>query len=286
MALASSVQAMLDNPYGQSKRAAEAETFAYARDTGAPAYVFRFPGVFGKWCRPFYNSVVATFCHQAAMGEPMRVDAPEKELTLLYIDDLVDAMITILRGDGPCSSPDAPDFCRVEPIYTLTLGRLADTLRGFADARAAFAITGDRVDSLTRKLYATFLSYLPQDGFAVPAVRHADARGDFAELIKSAHFGQISVSRTGPGITRGQHWHNTKVEKFVVLQGEGVIRFRKLGTLDILSYQVSGKRYDIVDIPPGYTHSIENTGPGELLLLLWAGELFDPARPDTYYEEV
>jgi len=284
--LASSTQAALDNPYGQSKRAAEAEAFAYARDTGAPAYVFRFPGVFGKWCRPFYNSVVATFCHQAARGEPMRVDDPGRELTLLYIDDLMDAVLPLLKGGGPCHRPGADGFCHASPTYTLSLGRLADTLRGFADARAAFSVTGDRADPLVRKLYATFLSYLPEGGFAVPALRHADARGDFAELIKSAHFGQISVSRTVPGITRGQHWHNTKAEKFIVLQGEGVIRFRKLGSGEILSYPVSGERYDIVDIPPGYTHSIQNTGPGELLLLLWAGELFDRENPDTYFEEV
>jgi len=284
--LASSTQAALDNPYGESKRAAEAEAFAYARETGAPAYVFRYPGVFGKWCRPFYNSVVATFCHQAARNEAMRVDDPSIELNLLYIDDLIETLMAFLRGGGACQPSETDGFCHASPIYSITLGRLADTLRGFADSRAAFAITGDRADPLTRKLYATFLSYLPEDGFAVPALRHADARGDFAELIKSAHFGQVSVSRTLPGVTRGQHWHNTKVEKFIVIQGEGIIRFRKLGSDAVLSYPVSGERYDIVDIPPGYTHNIENTGSGELLLLLWAGELFDRENPDTYFEEV
>jgi len=284
--LASSAQAALDNPYGQSKQAAEAEAFAYARDTGAPAYVFRFPGVFGKWCRPFYNSVVATFCHQAARNEAMQVEDPAIELTLLYIDDLVETLMALLRGGGTNQPSDADGFCHASPTYSITLGRLADTLRGFADSRAAFAITGDRADSLTRKLYATFLSYLPEDGFAVAAQRHPDVRGDFAELIKSAQFGQISVSRTVPGVTRGQHWHNTKAEKFVVIQGQGVIRFRKLGTDTVLSYPVSGERYDIVDIPPGYTHNIENTGPGELLLLIWAGELYDREHPDTYVEEV
>jgi len=247
-------------------------------------YVFRFPGVFGKWCRPFYNSVVATFCHLAARNEPMRVDDPAKELTLLYIDDLVDTLIALLNGSAP--SPDPSGFCHASPTHTLTLGKLADTLRGFADARNALTISGDRAVPLTRKLYATFLSHLPEEGFAVPAVRHVDARGDFAELIKSARFGQISISRTVPGVIRGQHWHNTKAEKFIVIQGEGVIRFRKLGERKTLSYPVCGTRYDVVDIPPGYTHSIQNTGPGELILLLWAGEPFDQANPDTYLEKV
>jgi UDP-2-acetamido-2,6-beta-L-arabino-hexul-4-ose reductase len=281
--LASSTQAALDNPYGQSKRAAEEAVFAYAQETHARAYVFRFPGVFGKWCRPFYNSVVATFCHQAARGEAPRVDDPDKPLSLLYIDDLVDAALGALRGQV---LPGPNGFCEAEPTYTLTLGGLADTLQGFASARAACSLTGDRSDPLLRKLYATFLSYLPEDGFAVPAMSHADARGDFAELIRSPVFGQISVSRTVPGVTRGQHWHNTKVEKFVVVRGEGVIRFRKLGGDAVLTYPVSGARYDVVDIPPGYTHSIENTGAEELTLLVWAGELYDPQRPDTYLEEV
>ena len=283
--LASSTQATMDNPYGLSKRAAEDEAFRYAHDTGAPASVFRFPGVFGKWCRPFYNNVVATFCYQTARGEPLSIADPDTRLTLLYIDDLVDALIRMLRGDGACSR-DASGFCYAAPLHTLTLGCLADTLRGFAGARSAYTLTGDRNDPLTRKLYATFITYLPEDGFAVTAKRNADARGDFTELIKSEQFGQVSISRTLPGITRGQHWHNTKVEKFIVIRGEGVIRFRRLGENKVLSYPVSGKRCDIVDIPPGYTHSIENTGQDELLLLLWAGELFDQENPDTYFEEV
>ncbi len=281
--LASSAQASLGNPYGQSKCEAEDAVFAYGRDTGAPVYVFRFPGVFGKWCRPFYNSVVATFCHQAARGEALRVDAPEKALPLLYIDDLVHALIGMLRGD---CAPAGEGFCAATPTYEPTLGWLAETIESFARTRSAFTLNGDRNDPLIRKLYATFLSYLPEQGFAVPAVSHADARGDFAELIKSPHFGQVSVSRTKPGITRGQHWHNTKVEKFIVIQGEGVIRFRKLESEEVISYAVNAARYDVVDIPPGYTHSIENTGKDELLLLIWAGEMFDPAAPDTYYEEV
>jgi len=242
--LASSAQAALDNPYGRSKRAAEEAVFDYARDTGAPAHIFRFPGVFGKWCRPYYNSVVATFCHQAARGEPMRVDDPDKKLELLYIDDLVDTLTRMLIGDEACR-PDASGFCRASPVHTVTLGVLADTLRGFASARVACALTGDRSDPFTRKLYATFLSYLPEGEFAVSAVRHADARGDFAELIKSPHFGQVSVSRTKPGVTRGQHWHNTKNEKFIVLSGYGLVRFRKLSTDQPFEYAVSGERMTV-----------------------------------------
>ncbi len=284
--LASSAQAALDNPYGQSKRAAEEAVFAYARETGAQVYVFRFPGVFGKWCRPFYNSVVATFCHQAARGEALRVDAPEREITLLYIDDLVEALLAVLAGKGAPEPAGLPGYCEALPTHTMTLGWLADTLQGFAAGRAAMTLRDDRADALIQKLYATYLSYLPETGFAVAPVKHADARGAFAELIKSPHFGQISVSSTAPGISRGNHWHNTKVEKFIVLRGEGVIRFRKLGAREVLSYPVSGASWDVVDIPPGYTHSIENTGSEELTLLIWAGDVFNPEHPDTYFEEV
>ncbi len=281
--LSSSTQAALDNPYGQSKRAAEEAAFAYGRASGAPVYVFRFPGVFGKWCRPFYNSVVATFCHQAAHGEDLRIDDPDKALTLVYIDDILAHFRAIVEGT-PAPAPG--EFSQVQPTHTVTLGDLAGRLRGFAASRTDYTLTGDRADAFTRKLYATFLSYLPQDGFAVSAVAHADARGSFSELIRSVHAGQLSVSVTKPGITRGQHWHHTKVEKFIVVAGEGVIRFRRLDSDQVLTYPVSGSRIDIVDIPPGYTHNITNTGTEDLLLLIWAGELFDPTQPDTYYEEV
>lgn len=281
--LSSSTQALLDNDYGHSKRDAEEAVFDYGRETGAQVFAFRFPGVFGKGCRPFYNSVVATFCHQVAHGLPIRVDDPDREITLLYIDDLLQAFHMILAGDHPAL---VEGFCEAQPTRTLTLGTLADTLRGFAGFHASLTLSGDLADPWMRKLYATYLSYLPEDGFAVPVLQHTDARGYFAELIRSPHFGQLGVSRTVPGVTRGQHWHHTKVEKFIVVQGEGVIRFRKIGGTQVLSYPVSGARIDVVDIPPGYTHHIENTGDSDLLMIIWASELFDPARPDTYFEEV
>ena len=281
--LSSSSQAALDNPYGRSKRAAEEAVLTYGRASGAPVYVYRFPNVFGKWCRPHYNSVVATFCHQAARGLPLRVDDPAHMLTLLYIDDLLDEMARALAGQV---TPGEDGLCRVPCTHTLTLGELADRIEGFAAARQDFTLRAPMDDALTRKLYATFLSCLPEEGFAVPAVQHSDARGYFAELIRSPAFGQVSVSRTRPGVTRGQHWHHTKAEKFIVVQGRAVIRFRRLGTDEVLAYKVSGDRVDVVDIPPGYTHAIENVGQDDLVLIIWASELFDPARPDTYYEEV
>ncbi|MDR3051511.1 MAG: NAD-dependent epimerase/dehydratase family protein [Oscillospiraceae bacterium] len=283
LVLASSIQAALDNPYGRSKAAAEQAVFAYARATGAPVYVYRFPNVFGKWCRPHYNSVVATFCHQAARGEPLRVDALDRRLTLLYIDDLLATFMAVLDGR---IEADNQNFCDASPTYSVTLGDLADMIRGFAASRGDFTLRGDRTDPFVRKLYATFLSYLPQDGFAVPTIQHEDERGYFAELFRMPAFGQVSVSRTRPGIIRGQHWHHTKAEKFVALQGQGVIRFRRVGDEAVLAYPVSGARVAVVDIPPGYTHHIENTGDEDLILLIWAGELFDPDRPDTHYLEV
>lgn len=281
--LSSSTQALLHNEYGRSKREAEEAVFAYGQQSGAQVFVFRFPGVFGKGCRPFYNSVVATFCHQVAHGLPLRVDDPDRDIALLYIDDLLQTFHTILAGGRPAV---VEGFCEVQPTHTVTLGMLADTLRGFAESRTSLTQSGDFAAPWVRKLYATYLSYLPEDGFAVPVVQHTDGRGTFAELIRSPSFGQISVSRTVPGVTRGQHWHHTKVEKFIVVQGEGVIRFRKIGGAQVLAYPVSGARIDVVDIPPGYTHHIENTGASDLMMIIWASELFDPARPDTYYEEV
>ncbi len=283
VALASSAQAALDNAYGQSKRDAERAVADYAARTGADTYIFRFPGVFGKWCRPHYNSVVATFCHQTALGQPLTIDDPAKEIALVYIDDVVAALADTLRGTA---QRDGDGFCQVSPVYTVSLGALASQLADFHQARKDFTLRGDRSDAFIRKLYATYLSYLPVGDFAVDATQHTDARGYFAELMRMPGFGQVSVSRTKPGITRGQHWHNTKVEKFIVVGGQGVIRFRRVDGGDILEYPVKGDSVRVVDIPPGYTHSITNTGDDDLILLIWAGELFDPQHPDTHYLEV
>jgi len=283
LVLSSSTQATLDNPYGQSKKAAEEAAFAYAERTGAKVFVYRFPNVFGKWCRPNYNSVVATFCHNAAKGLPLRIDAPEKELTLVYVDDLVADLAKVLDGQ---KQPGPNGFCTVEPEYTITLGELAQAITDFAASRSNLTQGYDRADPLLRKLYSTFTSYIPEDKLSVAADMKPDARGYFAELIKSPHFGQISVSRTKPGIVRGNHWHNSKAEKFIVIEGQAVIRFRKYGGGQAIEYPVSGEKIEIVDIPAGYSHSIQNIGSTDVLTVFWAGEPFDLGAPDVFPLEV
>lgn len=285
VAMTSSIQAALNNPYGRSKREAEEAMFAYGGRTGAPVYVYRFPNAFGKWSRPNYNSVVATFCYNAARGLPLRIDDPSREMTFVYIDDIVDEFLRALQG-AATPSPALPGYYESPVTHSITLGGLAEAVQGFAQSRRDLTHAYDRSDPLLQKLYATWLSYLPEDGFSSAADMKRDARGFFAELIKSPYFGQISVSRTRPGITRGNHWHNTKVEKFIVVEGEALITFRKIDSDEVLEYPVSGEKVEIVDIPPGYTHAITNTGTTDLLTIFWAGELFDPEHPDTYFLEV
>jgi len=279
--LSSSVQAELDNPYGRSKRRAEEEVARFAADSGGRAVIFRLKNVFGKWCRPNYNSVVATFCHHIARGLPITISDAARELALIYIDDVVEAFLRIL------DEPPAPgcEYREVRPVYSTTLGALAATIEGFRAMRHTLVLP-DFSDPFARSLYATYLSYLPEDGFAYPLEVKADARGCLAEFIKSPHAGQVFVSRTRPGITRGNHYHHTKVEKFLVVEGEAAIRFRHILSGQVLTYRVSGTDLKVVDIPPGYTHSIQNVGAGEMVVLFWASEMFDPERPDTVYEEV
>lgn len=283
LALSSSIQAAMDNPYGASKKAAEDAVFSYARNTGAPVLVYRLCNLFGKWCRPNYNSVVATFCHNAAHGLPLRVDDPDKTLELLHIDDLVAAFLSALDGQ---TVPGSDGFCRAGPTHGVTLGRLAELIAGFAASRTDLTHRFDRSEPFVRKLYGTFLSYLEPDALCVPADMKTDARGYFTELIKSPLFGQISVSRTKPGVTRGNHWHNAKVEKFIVVEGRAMITFRKIGGSEVVTYPVTGDKIEIVDIPPGYTHAIKNVGEDDVITIFWAGELFDPENPDTVFEEV
>lgn len=281
----SSIQAEQDNPYGRSKKAAEELLLDYGRESGAPVHIFRLPNVFGKWCRPNYNSVVATFCYNVARELPIRVDAPEKELSLVYIDDVVATFLPFVSGQEQ-EKGNSP-YVEISPVHRITLAYLSKMILGFNASRENLTYNETRTDPMVRKLYATFLSYLPTDQFSHAADMKHDARGYFAELIKSQHFGQISVSRTKPGVTRGNHWHNTKVEKFIVIEGEARITFRRIDDDDeVLSYEVSGKSIEIVDIPPGYTHAIENIGTGDVLTIFWAGDLFDPNNPDTNYLEV
>ena len=293
----SSIQAALDNDYGKSKHLAEQAIIAHGERSGAPVYVFRMEGVFGKWCRPNYNSVVATFCHNIARGLPIEVRDPAYSLPLVYIDDVVSCIRDAMeRGEAV---RDKEGFCRIHPVHTVTLGALADTIRGFAKARggeAAEALGSDGLPTLavpdlaegsfTKKLYSTYLSYLPEDTFAYDLNMHCDDRGSFTEFLRTPERGQVSVNISRPGIVKGNHWHHTKNEKFLVVKGEGVIRFRRIDSKKVIEYRVSGDRLQVVDIPCGYTHNIENIGDGEMVTVMWANEAFDPENPDTFYEQV
>lgn len=276
--LSSSTQAALDNPYGFSKRQAEETVFDFGRETGASVFVFRLFGVFGKWCRPNYNSVVATFCHNIARELPITISDPAREIELVYVDDVVCAFVGVMDGRLPVSDGK---YCLVAPTYRISLGVLADTIQGFRDSRVSLALP-DISDHFVRALYSTYLSYLPTDSFAYALVQRVDPRGELAELLKSPRIGHIFVSRTRPGFTRGNHYHDTKVEKFVVMEGDAVIRFRHILGGDVIQYPVSGREFRVVDIPPGYTHSIENVGQNDLIVLFWADEIFDPNIPDAF----
>lgn len=283
--LTSSVQAALDNDYGKSKREAEDLVFAHERATGAPALVYRLPGVFGKWCRPSYNSVVATFCHNVAHGLPIEVRDPAYAFPLVYIDDLVQSFIAAMQGRGmrDCA---IPGFCHLGcEVYDTTLGRLAELVQSFHDSRETLYVP-DMADPFTTKLYATYLSYLPTDGFAYPLTVHADERGSFTEFLRSQGSGQVSVNVAKPGVTKGNHWHHTKNEKFLVVKGEAEICFRRIDSDEILTYRANGDKLQVVDIPTGYTHSIKNIGTDDLITVMWASEPFCPEKPDTYYVEV
>jgi len=276
--LSSSTQALLDNAYGRSKRRAEEILLDFAARTETLARIFRLPGVFGKWCRPNYNSVVATFCHNVAHDIPIRITDPARELELVHIDDVVASFLGALDGQDRAGTDG---FYHVEPIFKITLNRLAKMIQGFHDSRKSLIIP-DFLEHFTRCLYSTYISYLPTTGFVYSLEQREDSRGTLAEMFKSPHFGQIFVSRTRPGIVRGNHYHDMKVEKFAVLEGEAAIRFRDIQGDDVIEYRVSGKEFRVVDIPPGYTHSIENVGQSELIVLFWAYEPLNLANPDTY----
>lgn len=279
--LSSSTQAALDNPYGQSKKAGEELFFRYAGETGARTLVYRFPNVFGKWCRPNYNSAVATFCHNIAHDLPITVNDPAVLLNLVYIDDVTEELLRALSGRETREG----NFCVVPVTHTEKLGEIARLIESFRSCRKERTVP-DLSDAFIRKLYATYLSYLPEGRFSCPLAAHSDARGSFTELLRTPERGQVSVSLTKPGVTRGNHWHHTKNEKFLVVSGRGIIRFRKLGDTRVTEYPVSGDSLELVEVPTGYTHSITNPGDTDLVTVMWASECYDPDRPDTYYEEV
>ena len=287
LVMSSSVQAELDNPYGVSKRQAEEAVQQYAAKTGAAVAIYRLPNVFGKGCRPNYNSAVATFCHNIAHDLPITVNDPKVALKLVYIDDVVEEFLRVL-ADGPtrhCA------FCAVPTVHAVSLGGIVDLLYSFRQSRTDLQVP-NQADPFTRKLYATYLSYLPTDQFSYPLKMNVDARGSFTEFLKTKERGQVSVNISKPKITKGNHWHHTKNEKFLVVSGRGIIRFRRVGSAEsgagsgIVEYPVSGEKLVVVDIPPGYTHNIENTGDTDLVTVMWANEPFNPQKPDTIVASV
>lgn len=298
--LSSSVQASLcgrfgDSPYGRSKRAGEEAFFQYARQTGARVLVYRFPNLAGKWIRPNYNSAVGTFCHNIAHDLPIQINDPKLELELLFIDDLTEALLDALEGrerrcdyDGLVPVPNEKGaYCWVPVTHKVTLGRLAELLRSFHAQPESLLMPSIPAGSLEKKLYSMYLSYLPPEKIAFDLKQNTDERGSFTELLKTADHGQFSVNISNPGITKGQHWHNGKWEFFIVVSGHGLIRERCLGTDEVLEFEVSGDRPQAVHMLPGYTHSIVNLSKTEkLVTLMWANEIFDPNRPDTFYEPV
>ena len=279
--LASSIQAVLDNPYGISKKAGEDLLFGYRKDTGAKVLIYRFPNVFGKWCRPNYNSAVATFSYNIANDLPITVNDRNVVMNLIYIDDLVNELINTLKGN----ENKKDEFCYVKPVYTVKLGEIVDLLYSFKESRVNRSVPNTE-DTFTKKLYANYLSYLPADQFSYELKMNIDHRGSFTEFLKTPDRGQVSINISKPGIVKGNHWHHTKNEKFLVVSGSGVIRFRKIDETEVLAYYVSGDKLQVVDIPPGYTHNIENLGNTDMVTVMWANEKFDPERPDTIFVEV
>ena len=278
--ITSSIQAELENAYGQSKKAAEDALKNYCQETGANSYIYRLPNVFGKWCRPNYNSAVATFCHKIARDEEIWVNDRSILLNLVYVDDVVRCFIETMQ-----SQPKATDYLEVTPVHPATLGEIVDLLVSFKESRESRTVA-KMDDPLVKKLYSTYLSYLPEDQFSYPLQMNIDYRGSFTEFIKTPDRGQVSVNISKPGITKGNHWHHTKNEKFLVVSGSGVIRFRKVDDDKVIEYFVSGEKLEVVDIPVGYTHNIENLGTTDMVTIMWCNECFDPQNPDTIFMEV
>ena len=280
--ITSSIQAALDNPYGRSKKSGEDLIFAYGRENDVKTYVFRLPNVFGKWCRPNYNSAVATFCHNIARDLDITVNDRNHLMTLVYVDDVVAELIYALKGEEMKNG----DYSKVRVEHKITLGEIVDLLYSFKASRDD-KIVPDMSDEFTKKLYSTYLSYLEPANFSYKLKMNCDDRGSFTEIIRTLNAGQFSVNISKPGITKGQHWHHTKNEKFVVVKGHGLIQLRKIGTDEVVNYEVNGDDITVVDMIPGYTHNIINLSDTEdLVTFMWANECFNPDKPDTFFEEV
>ena len=279
--ITSSIQAERENAYGISKKAGEDLLFSYSKETEAKVYVYRLQNLFGKWSRPNYNTVVATYCYNVARDLDIQVNNAEAEVNLCYIDDVLEEFIKALK-DNP--TPNG-DYFNVPVSYTIKLGQLAMAIRGFKESRLNLSVP-NMEDELIKKLYSTYLSFLPEDKFSYDLKMNVDNRGSFTEFIRTPERGQVSVNVAKPGITKGNHWHHTKNEKFLVVSGTGVIRFRKIDSDEIIEYKVSGGKLQVVDIPTGYTHSIVNIGDTDMVTVMWVNEAFNPEKPDTYFLEV
>ncbi|MBU3111449.1 polysaccharide biosynthesis C-terminal domain-containing protein [Clostridium lacusfryxellense] len=279
--ITSSIQAERDNPYGISKKAGEDLLFKYSKETSVKVLVYRLANLFGKWSRPNYNTVVATFCNNVAKGLEIEISRPDVNLELCYIDDVLDEFMRALSG----IESKKKEYCYVPVVHNIKLGDLADKIKSFKSSRIDLNIP-NMEDELTKKLYSTYLSFLPVNEFSYDLNMNKDNRGSFTEFIRTAASGQVSVNVSKPGITKGNHWHNTKNEKFMVVSGEALIRFRNINSEDIIEYKVNGDKLEVVDIPTGYTHSIVNVGQSDLVTVMWVNECFNPEKPDTYYLEV
>ena len=298
--ISSSIQATLagrfgTSEYGKSKKAGEELMFQYGDETGSKVLVYRFPNLFGKWCRPNYNSAVATFCNNMANDLPITVNDPAVELELLYIDDLVEEMIAALKGEEHRCEFDGVEtvltengrYCAAPVTHKVTLGEIVDLLEQFKNQPATQVIPEIPANSFAKKLWSTYLSYLPKEKVSFPLKMNVDPRGSFTELLRSKNCGQVSINISKPGITKGQHWHNTKWEFFIVVAGHGLIQERKVGTDEVIEFEVSGDKIEAVHMLPGYTHNIINLSDTEdLVTVMWANESFDPNRPDTYFDPV
>lgn len=310
--LASSIQAALDNPYGKSKKAGEDRLFDYGRENNVRVLIYRFPNVFGKWSRPNYNSAIATFCHHIAREQPIQVNDPEVMLHLVYIDDVIEELLKALSGREHREEKEqvkafkddvinvvkinkeriatGKQFCTVPTTYEIKLGDVAQLIQSFKESREKLQVP-DLSDPFIKKLYATYLSHLPEDQFSYPLKMNVDERGSFTEFIRTPDRGQVSINISKPGITKGQHWHHTKNEKFLVVSGKGKIQFRKVTNNTeakeaLITYHVTGDKLQVIDIPTGYTHNIINEGDDDMITVMWASEAFDPEKPDTYSLEV
>lgn len=279
--LSSSIQAELQNDYGKSKKAGEDLLFQYSVEVESKVYIYRFPNVFGKWCKPNYNSAIATFCYNIAHDLPIQVNDPKVSMNLAYIDDVVNELINILVNE-----PNYRDrFCIIPITYQETLGNIVEILESFKSSRYSGNVP-NMSDLFTRKLYSTYTSYLPEQEFCYDLKMNIDDRGSFTEFLRAKNAGQVSINISKPGITKGNHWHHSKVEKFLVVSGRGVIRFRKIDSYKIIEYFVSSEKLQVVDVPVGFTHCIENLGETDLVTVMWVNEFFDSIKPDTYFMEV